>query len=73
MGFRVNGGKHICFFSKKKDGKQRFFTTSASLGGGEKMWEGISMFVDHRPFPYLFFGTSNTYFGNRVAFVLCSI
>lgn len=30
-------------------------------------------FIDHRPFSCHFSATSNTYFGDRVAFVLCSI
>lgn len=51
----------------------------ASLGGGKEMWEGIFSVmpslqsVGHGPFSYHFSGTSSTYFGDRVAFVLCSI
>lgn len=45
----------------------------AHLGGGEKMWERFQCLFDHRPFSYLFFGTSSTYFGDKVAFVLCSV
>lgn len=66
-------------FSKRKDGKWRFLPGHVSLRGGENLWEGFFnvmpylQFVDHRPFSYRFSGTSNTYFGDRVAFVLCSI
>lgn len=42
-------------------------------GGGGLLCKAHLQLVNHRLFSYHSFGASNTYFGDRVAFVLCSV